>query len=66
MNDSELAQWTAEMNGWCIARGNALEAAGSGDHKLEALHGERANIYLQRAHDVITRILARRMLALRM
>ena len=66
MNDSELVQWTAEMNGWCIARGNALEAAGFGDHKLEALHDKRANIYLQRAHDVITRILARRMLTFRM
>jgi len=26
MNDGELAQWTAKMNGWCIARGNALDA----------------------------------------
>jgi hypothetical protein len=60
MNDNELAQWTSEMNRWCIARGDALEAACRGDHKLEALHEDRAHIYHQRAHDVISRILARR------
>ena len=62
MNDRELVQWTAEMNRWCIAREDALEAAASGDHELEALSDERADIYLQRAHDVITRTLARRSL----
>jgi hypothetical protein len=60
MNDRELAQWKAEVNRWCIARANAREAVASGDHKLEALYDERAQICLQRAHDVITRILARR------
>jgi hypothetical protein len=60
MDDRELAQWRAEMNRWCIAREDALEAARSDDHKLAALNDERANIHLQRAHYVITRILARR------
>jgi len=52
MNDRELAQWKVEVNRWCIARANAREAVASGDHKLEALYDERAQICLQRAHDV--------------